>query len=470
MRLRANRILAGEEEKKRQSKKFQKYVTDKTAKACETTPNGYVEEKQDVCNGMEEYKLSPEKRRSYGVVNDTEDLSYNDGMVGSSCGSGQSDMEDRCKQTHDTGNTQAVVEIMDEKSSRENIERVTICSMGNGKWKRMADFRKRKSKKDGLSKTETRKLWRLKRPVMKCAHCEYETRDKGSYKSHIAKHDPSADRFVCDVCAKTFRSMRGYRCHLRSHYDPEHLHKCTYCEFHTPQKWSWLQHLAVIHKVDPHGNPLLENIKCAECNKSFVAEHQLKAHMIRKHTLDKPYKCQQCPYSAVIRYELDKHISIKHKKERRFLCELCSFRSQTQSGFERHKRSHTGVKPFTCSICGKLYADNRKLKTHMIRHVNDDKTWVCHLCGHACRRKDNLQMHLKRIHHTTIDCARVAETPSQAQNADSSLQMLLKTSTTADEEVCSQDAPTEVMYTLVEANSEPTSQFVYEEHQVLILD
>ena len=79
-------------------------------------------------------------------------------------------------------------------------------------------------------------------------------------------------------------------------------------------------------------------------------------------------------------------------------------------------------------------------------------------------------MHLKRIHHTTIDRAQVSDTPSPTQNADSILQMLLKTATASDEGVCSQDSPTEVMYTLVEATSEPIPQFVYQEHQVLNLD
>lgn len=273
--------------------------------------------------------------------------------------------------------------------------------------------RKRRAGDCNATKMEYRKSWRLKRPVMKCAHCEYETRDKGSFKSHVAKHDPTAERFVCDVCSKTFRSRRGFRCHRRGHDDPEQLHRCTHCEFYTPQKWSWLQHLAVIHRVDPGGNPLVESIRCTECDFACVAEHQLKAHRIRKHTADKPFKCTECDYSAVVRYELDKHVGIKHRNERPYMCETCGFRSQTQSGFERHKRSHTGVKPFECDVCGQVYADNRKLKSHLLRHVNDDKPFVCHLCGHACRRRDNLQMHLKRIHKATVDDAKNPSSSSE---------------------------------------------------------
>ncbi|GAB6032219.1 hypothetical protein CHUAL_010861 [Chamberlinius hualienensis] len=341
------------------------------------------EEKETPCDETPSYKCS-KRRKTVIKLSDTSELEDSN-----------SDLDEKCEEP---------------ESSKPQIGlRSRLVSRAN----------------KSISRVAYKKKWRQSRPLLKCTYCEYETRDKYTFKSHMAKHDPTVGGFVCEVCSKTFRSKRGFRCHLRGHQDPGELFNCTHCNFYTPQKWSWLQHLAVIHKVDPDGKPLSETVKCSECDYVCVANHQLKAHIIRKHTVDKPFKCTECSYAAVIRYELDKHVAIVHRRERPYMCDECGFRSQTQSGFERHKRSHSGIKPFKCDICGQEYADNRKFKTHLLRHVNDEKPYVCHLCGHSCRRRDNLQMHLKRIHKTTMESE--AELRS---SASTSLSVATTTTTT----------------------------------------
>lgn len=257
--------------------------------------------------------------------------------------------------------------------------------------------------KTKTTRTEYKKMWRQNQPLQKCSYCPYETRDKDSFKSHIAKHDPNAERHVCAFCSKTFRSKRGFVRHQSTHIDPNCLLKCPSCDFHSPQKSSLVQHLAAVHKVDPQGNPITGKYKCSECDYFCLFECQLKLHVLRKHEKERPFKCSECDYGAVLKTDLDKHISIRHRNERPYMCEICGFRSQSQGGHNRHRRSHTGEKPFTCDICGKMYADSRKFKIHLRRHEHDEKPFVCHVCGHACRRKDNLKMHLKRIHKSVLE-------------------------------------------------------------------
>lgn len=135
-----------------------------------------------------------------------------------------------------------------------------------------------------VSRSEYKRLWRLSRPLQKCSYCDYETRDKVCFASHVAKHDPTAERFVCDICQKTFRSKKGFNYHQRSHLGPEQLHKCLLCDFYTPVKSSWVQHLAVKHKVDKEGNPLPESYRCNICDYVCVTDSKLKEHFKRKHT------------------------------------------------------------------------------------------------------------------------------------------------------------------------------------------
>lgn len=209
-------------------------------------------------------------------------------------------------------------------------------------------------------------------------------------------------RFVCEVCSKAFKNRESFRRHVRRHGDPDAFLKCPHCDFRTLQKSSWVQHLAVLHKVDPQGNRLTEDLECPHCDFVCVTKYQLRSHVVRKHTVDKPFKCAECEYATVMKSDIEKHVSIRHRHERLYMCETCGFRSQTQGGYNRHVRSHSGIKPFKCELCGQAYADSPKLKIHLQKHVSDDKPFVCHLCGHACRRMDNLQMHLRRIHKTCI--------------------------------------------------------------------
>lgn len=224
-------------------------------------------------------------------------------------------------------------------------------------------------------------------------------------------------RFVCEVCSKTFKNRESFRRHVRRHGDPDALLKCPHCDFRTLQKSTWVQHLAVLHKVDPQGNRLTEDLKCSQCDFVCVTKYQLRSHVVRKHTVDKPFKCAECDYATVMRSDIEKHVSIRHRHERLYMCETCGFRSQTQGGYNRHVRSHSGVKPFKCELCGQAYADSPKLKIHLQKHASDEKPFVCHLCGHACRRMDNLQMHLKRIHKAAAVDARRPPTSDLASRS-----------------------------------------------------
>lgn len=289
-----------------------------------------------------------------------------------------------------------------------------------------------------VNRAEYNRLKYRNRAPLKCQYCPYETKDKDNYRSHVAKHDPNAERYQCDICGKKFRNKRGFTYHVRAHVSPDQLHKCLRCDFSTPQKGYWIKHMAVKHRINSQGDELTDEYKCAQCDFASVLESRLKEHVIRAHVGLKPFKCGECEYASFRKGDLDKHVSIRHRHERPYMCESCGFRSQTSGGIERHKRTHTGEKPYKCNTCGQAYADIQKLKSHLKRHTDDEKPYVCHLCGHAFRRRDNLQVHVKRIHKTMLAGEDVTIVVEDATNATSDSVVEVDEATVTIVDVCSQ--------------------------------
>lgn len=231
--------------------------------------------------------------------------------------------------------------------------------------------------------------------LARCQLCEFSTPLHSSLVQHATSHI-SKECNTCAICNKKFKTRATVRTHLRVHRGEEFMHKCESCPVMYSQKFNLIKHLASKHQRDPEGRPLTQLLTCSYCAFTTLADYKLKAHIVRRHTVDKPFKCNQCTYATTEKTALSKHIRT-HTKERPYVCETCGFHAPTLSSLWRHRRSHTGEKPFECEQCGQQYADSKRLRDHMYKH-NNVKPFMCHMCGYTYRRKDNLQTHLHKIH------------------------------------------------------------------------
>ncbi|XP_029842262.4 zinc finger protein 782 [Ixodes scapularis] len=79
-----------------------------------------------------------------------------------------------------------------------------------------------------------------------------------------------------------------------------------------------------------------------------------------------------------------------------FHCEFCPYTSLYQIDVTRHERTHTGEKPFRCSVCEMAFAQIGNLQTHMRTHTGE-KPFRCEVCQKAFTRPYVLRIH-KRLH------------------------------------------------------------------------
>jgi KRAB domain-containing zinc finger protein len=181
---------------------------------------------------------------------------------------------------------------------------------------------------------------------------------------HLRVTHSTEENFHCQICSKSFKSMKYLNSHKKSH---DKKFECKMCS----KTFQWATALRK-HTRDYHDNP--KSFACEICENKFNCKSTLKLHM-RRHDKNRP---------------------------KPFECQRCDFKTDNSSHFIRHQKSHVHQderiaamkNPLKCQICAALCRDKQILSQH-IKSVHPKELLQCDLCGKTSKIKRNLKKHFE---------------------------------------------------------------------------
>ncbi|XP_022084003.1 uncharacterized protein LOC110975654 isoform X2 [Acanthaster planci] len=147
------------------------------------------------------------------------------------------------------------------------------------------------------------------------------------------------------------------------------------------------------------GKSKVKGEKCYKClheGCDFATAH-LKDIIRHKriHTGDRPFSCSFCQRRFTRKDKLQLHIRT-HNGQKPFRCELCTYAAVDGGSLKKHMRTHTKERPFKCQICSYASRNSSQLTTHLRIHTGDTP-FHCQQCSAKFKINTDLRRHL-RIH------------------------------------------------------------------------
>ena len=145
----------------------------------------------------------------------------------------------------------------------------------------------------------------------------------------------------------------------------EKVYNCKLCAYS-----SRFQNGLDYHMKKRHGEG--EKFVCRDCGYTCYLKQNLTQH-IRQHTGEKPFACEFCDnFCSASKSGLRYHVRTKHDQKSLISCSICGYKAYNTHILTQHLRKHSGLKPFTCSLCGSTFSTKTSLRLHMkSKHVED---------------------------------------------------------------------------------------------------
>jgi len=223
----------------------------------------------------------------------------------------------------------------------------------------------------------------------RCKFCMSKFTTTGEMVRHVRYKHTHEKPHKCPQCSYECVEFSKLKRHMRCHTG-ERPYQCPNCTYASPDSFKLKRHLRIHTGEKPY--------ECDICGAKFTQSNSLKSHRAI-HTGKKPvYKCQLCPTTCGRKTDLRVHVQKLHTSEKPLQCKMCDKTFPDRYNLKLHKKVHDGEKCFKCELCVYSTTSSRHLESHMLIH-SDQKPFKCDQCSQSFRQKQLLKRHQNLYHN-----------------------------------------------------------------------
>ncbi|KAF7655308.1 hypothetical protein LDENG_00058180 [Lucifuga dentata] len=215
-----------------------------------------------------------------------------------------------------------------------------------------------------------------------CMACGRKFRTRGFLNNHLKTHN-TARPYICGHCSKCFHKLQNLMKHMFVHSGQKPFY-CNICNKGFTQSTYFKRHM------ECHTSQTM--FPCKQCNKSFPTAFKLSNHE-RWHTRDRPHVCEHCGKRFVIPSMLKRHMSY-HIGDRQYLCSQCGRTFIHLFDLRRHQQVHASNRKIPCPVCQKRFSSKYYLRFHQRIHTRE-RPYQCSFCDKNFTQVWSLRVHTK---------------------------------------------------------------------------
>ena len=136
------------------------------------------------------------------------------------------------------------------------------------------------------------------------------------------------------------------------------------------------------------------SLSCPVCGSLQSNKSNLKQHMTRHVPyLQRKFECDVCSLRFAVRADLNKHVKT-HSDVKSFSCMQCTYTGKSLQALKKHRKVHLPVDPLKCSKCSFSCKLLCNLRRHERTHLQLEPTYTCPYCPYGTLNQENLRKHI----------------------------------------------------------------------------